>query len=736
MTNYLNPSTYSGGTQQIVVAERPVSSSVDEAPFDDEQYVRINGEWVPVDTPEIVPDTLAPSPPTGLAGSGTISSGGGTVNYSLTWVAPTTNVDATPLTDLAYYVVRWRYAGSGPYATFVSNDTAAALPGLVMALDIEWAVLARDISGNDSSWAVSTITGVVDTAGPEKPSIPVLTTSLGTITARWDGLDAGGGAPPADFSHLEFFISATTTGPWSYVDRVTGAGSTVITGIPVGDTRFVTTVAVDSSGNTSVRSDEASITVLGVTAPDMEANSVTANAIAAGSVAAEKITTGELAAGVEIIAGDPDNNYASMSDTGFRVFTADPVDGVPNEVVRMGTSSGDMFAVTDAAGAVKASISETGRGAFTGLSVDATEFDAESKPVGGLSIFGKEFLEWLDAFPRGVCAWENFASDVTSLSNTEYGYGEIGFTAYPGRLYRISIRGMIETNTTGGIPRVLVRMTFADAPTEAASPLVTSPPLLQVRPNWQSDANEEYSFSDFAMLYNETAVSRNVRVLLTIWSDTIGTATMYAPGTGASNFASPEAGATIVAEDVGPYTGQGGAYNTGGSVVTPVKSYVSTWNASNSADYLGSGSADSYSDDLKQGYSAASGDSHACIVFAGNAVSGETGKTIASALSGATLTKVEVYLYANHWYYNSGGTALIRAYNSTSLSGSTPTGTIKSVGSWPKPGGKWVDITSIATASIRGVTLGKAGSTNLLYYGRFNSHTQANKPQLRLSYKR
>ena len=279
MTNYLNPSTRHGGVDQIVVPERAVVVEVDEAPFNDTEYVRVNGEWRQVTEAGLVPDTLAPSPPTSLSSSGTIASGGNAVNYALTWVAPTTNVDTTPLTDLAYYVVRWRYTGTGPWTSFVSNDPTALLPGLVMAVDVEWAVLARDLSGNDSTWTPGTSTGVVDTAGPAKPSIPVLSSRLGTITVTWDGLDYVGALPPVDFSHLALYISATTGGPWAYAGRVSGAGPALITSVPVGQTRYITTLAVDTSSNASVRSAEASITVVGITGPDIVAGSVTADKI-------------------------------------------------------------------------------------------------------------------------------------------------------------------------------------------------------------------------------------------------------------------------------------------------------------------------------------------------------------------------------------------------------------------------------------------------------------------------
>ena len=52
MTQYVNPITRNGGVEQIVVPERVGSTGIDEAPFDDQQYCRVNGVWVPIDFPD------------------------------------------------------------------------------------------------------------------------------------------------------------------------------------------------------------------------------------------------------------------------------------------------------------------------------------------------------------------------------------------------------------------------------------------------------------------------------------------------------------------------------------------------------------------------------------------------------------------------------------------------------------------------------------------------------------
>ena len=114
--------------------------------------------------------------------------------------------------------------------------------------------------------------------------------------------------------------------------------------------------------------------------------------------------------------------------------------------------------------------------------------------------------------------------------------------------------------------------------------------------------------------------------------------------------------------------------------------------------------------------------------------------SIQNALSTAdgrivNIKKVEVYLYANHWYYNSGGTAYLRTYNSTSLPSSRPTaGNLVTSSSWPKPGGRWVNVGTswgslFQSGSAKGVLIGHTGTTSARAYGRFNKSAK-----LRITY--
>ena len=69
----------------------------------------------------------------------------------LTWTAPATNVDGTPLTDLAGYLVYYgQTSGNLTLKADVGNQTTYLLSGLVGCQICYYAVTAYDTSGNES----------------------------------------------------------------------------------------------------------------------------------------------------------------------------------------------------------------------------------------------------------------------------------------------------------------------------------------------------------------------------------------------------------------------------------------------------------------------------------------------------------------------------------------------------------------------------------------------------------
>lgn len=118
--------------------------------------------------------------------------------------------------------------------------------------------------------------------------------------------------------------------------------------------------------------------------------------------------------------------------------------------------------------------------------------------------------------------------------------------------------------------------------------------------------------------------------------------------------------------------------------------------------------------------------------------------TIWADLAGKTIVKAELYLYADHWHFDAGGTAILgyhTAEHRNSYDASQDNIDEKRSSSWPKPGGRWVNITgsSIATAfangTAKGITIGPGASTGLTYYGIFEppSGSGSKAPKLRFT---
>jgi hypothetical protein len=211
------------------------------------------------------------------------------------------------------------------------------------------------------------------------------------------------------------------------------------------------------------------------------------------------------------------------------------------------------------------------------------------------------------------------------------------------------------------------------------------------------------------------------------------------PGDGGENWlhhindaGDPQAGNLLYIEDIGKSTDDdnndslwNASYRTlataqtggttGGSEVAK-KTYVKTYTSTSSATYKGSGAKRSDTPDVVQGYNSYNGNGKGLWIF----------PSMTADLSGATVNKVEVYAYANHWYNNAGGTAYIKVHGYTSAPASSPSMTTAATSAgWPKPGGRWVTLPSslyagFKSGSYRGFGMGPGSSNSLSYYGRFN----------------
>lgn len=566
---------------------------------------------------------------------------------------------------------------------------------------------------------------------PWVPSKPVISVLLGVLAVTWDGHGAMDEDIPSNFAWIEVHRSMEgpefETGPLTRVGHLRASGTATFSDQVYGDIWYYRFVMVNAQSQPSDPS-EASIGVLVQVA---DADIIT--------VSADKMITGELQAGVRIIAGPESGTHAEVTSEGIRSYVDDPVDGTPNEVVRLGTNDNDVLGITNSLGQTVGSWDENGRIAATALNVGddggpvwAVDDDGNTYLFSGVEIYGTEFTEWFDdnGGGRGALARANRMDTPSTYSATETKYLELQIPDIrPGRLYSIRVPSFyMDSDTSGGDSTTFLRYAWDGAAVSTSSPNIGATRTNHPGGKSYRTGGIEYLHDSSAQVVSE----RELRLLLSYGAE-IGNSRPVAT----SGFP-----VQIIVEDIGPAVPDSGIDYSVTTPPTVRKSYVTYWYATNSESYRGNGTARTDTPDLVQGYdpSGFNGDGHAVTIFGGNSFKGsEVGVSLATAMTGATLVKAEVYFFFDHWFYNTGGTAILRPWNSTSLTGAsaTPTGTAIKSSAWANPGGRLVNITPIASTSIRGVRLGKSGGTNLLYYGRARGHTvSSGKPYLKLTYTR
>jgi len=242
----------------------------------------------------------------------------GTVLAAVTvqWDAVLFNQDGTAMTDLARYVVQWRYADGSmqPISALLSWNTVTDIGDLFANFSavrpgvwIDVRIGAADVAGNFSGWS-STVTHLTanDTGAPPTPPAPIATAFIGTIKWEWNGLGALGEPMPADFSHAEFHVSTVnnfTESSATLYDTLPGPGAVAQTNAAYGTTYYGRLVLVDTSGNKSTHSAIASTQPRQILNPDIANLSIGSaqiidldvGKITAGTLSAAVILTGSIA---------------------------------------------------------------------------------------------------------------------------------------------------------------------------------------------------------------------------------------------------------------------------------------------------------------------------------------------------------------------------------------------------------------------------------------------------------
>jgi hypothetical protein len=179
----------------------------------------------------------------------------------------------------------------------------------------------------------------------------------------------------------------------------------------------------------------------------------------------------------------------------------------------------------------------------------------------------------------------------------------------------------------------------------------------------------------------------------------------------------------------------GAAYPTATSgtvTIDPLFKVTSTltYSATDGASYQGDLDKRSDTSDLYQGYySSTNQNQRSLALFA----------SMAGDWSGATITKVELFVETPHWTPAGGGTLVIGSHTATSLPSSYPTSgdnADRERKNMDRGQSAWIDITSwgggYATGALRSVLFGPGPTTAGGFYG-YVTGTGADRPKLRIT---
>lgn len=450
------------------------------------------------------------------------------------------------------------------------------------------------------------------------------------------------------------------------------------------------------------------------------------------NLSAGKITTGVLQAGTQIITGDPNATHTVIGRSSLQVFRKHDDDEEPQASVSVGGADQDVLLITDpATGETLAGFNGDGDGMARG-------FETNTLTVGGTplgSLDNPDDTLW--NMPRGIIGKYVATSDSQRVGTTECGYFECAADLLPGRNYLVIANAVFYVTVgNAGFARANIRYTSASAAGGSApAPTINSTLLSFDRRTAASLGPTAATLSTQTSLIS-TGMSdgiREYRFLMTLRRESGDPATDYMQLNGTHRN-------SITVIDMGPASDDSaaGQLTTGGgtpfqvSVPPPAppvakKTYTKTYTASWSRNWR-NGSVNG--NEIRQG------------VYSGTRYYGAFGfpSTVQSDLSGATISKMRILLTANHWYYSSGGTAVIGNHTSSSAPGSFPSGGSTFNAKWSvKSGGLWINVPSSwwpywVSGSHKGFTIGDGAGSTSSYYGRFDGVGMAQPPKLEITY--
>lgn len=389
-------------------------------------------------------------------------------------------------------------------------------------------------------------------------------------------------------------------------------------------------------------------------------------------------------------------NFIRLND---RTLTVQRDNGEGESVVtaQFGGPTSDVMILRNTAGETQSMFDAgTGNGSVAG-----------DMSVGDLIVGGDRLQEILDRLPKGILAIHKSAGDSDQAGSSELGYVTLTAPISSSRMYRLSIGGVLAATTAGDRANVWLTVTSsATTRRQLGARVLTTGTgeYVYTEAVFQGDAN---GVATWKVSWQNATANRGI-----FWS-------------GRVNYP-----VTVMVEDIGPATNvaqgafdlQGGTPLVSGTVTneTGTQTFTKTYNATWYASWRG---GTLVTDFLHHGWY---GDLQRYSMVGFDAT------TLASDLSGATVTKAEVYLRNSSWWGSSGTVRVGSATNTSAPAAPVTTGTTANT-SMGEGIGRWVPVGGF-TASSRSITLGiGADSSNYqTTYGKF----LRSGVQLRLTYTR
>jgi len=407
--------------------------------------------------------------------------------------------------------------------------------------------------------------------------------------------------------------------------------------------------------------------------------------------------TGELLAdtirlSTRIVAGDPSGDAAILDHTGLHVVKA--VESQPTEVVTLGTSGKDFLSITGTDGLAKATI--TGDGLMTAQSLSVAD---------KITWKGRDLAEILGAAPRGIVAWGTSWPWQGNPRRQVHGNDTLGTLTVDleaGRLYHCEMiwSWMPTAGKAMCEPRVSVQPVGNGARDTASwASRVAGSFVNQVQTNrshfppWSPTTSGTYKLTvSLAHAYTAGAVMLDYGTQVPhVWLTDIGAAP--------------------------PKTLQWPESAVGGGKTQPAPKqnhrtvYPATWWKA----YSNGSQDNAWSDSLPQGS------------YGGRTYNSLVGfRDMTADLRGATITNMQLYCYARHWFGQT-GTATIGVHGWNSIPGSfSSNGQWGEFGGWARGEGRWVNIPSYLWPAFqkgthRGISFQTGQNSS---YGYFDKNVQ------------